>query len=51
VPSDKGTMLRRLTTVRNADDIIVIDEGGSVEEGTHAELLDRGGRYAALSGT
>jgi ATP-binding cassette subfamily B protein len=39
----------RLTTIRKADRIVVIDEGGLVEEGTHAELLSRGGRYAALS--
>jgi ATP-binding cassette subfamily B protein len=39
----------RLTTIRNADRIVVIDDGGLVEQGTHAELLDRGGRYASLS--
>jgi subfamily B ATP-binding cassette protein MsbA len=38
----------RLTTVRLADRIIVVDRGRIIEEGTHAELLTRGGRYARL---
>lgn len=38
----------RLDTVQAADQIIVIDEGGMFEKGTHAELLARGGRYARL---
>jgi ATP-binding cassette subfamily B protein len=37
----------RFSTVRRADRIVVLDQGRVVEEGTHAELLAAGGRYAA----
>ncbi len=38
----------RLSTVENADRIIVMDAGKIVESGSHAELLGRDGHYAAL---
>ena len=40
----------RLSTVRHAEQIVVLDRGRIVERGTHDDLLARGGRYAALSG-
>lgn len=38
----------RLSTIRGADKIIVMDRGRAVDEGTHEELLERGGIYADL---
>lgn len=37
----------RLSTIVHADEIVVVDGGRVVEQGSHAELLQRGGRYAA----
>ena len=38
----------RLSTVVGADNIVVLDEGRVVEQGTHAELVDGGGLYARM---
>ncbi|MDH6623040.1 ATP-binding cassette subfamily B protein [Streptomyces sp. LBL] len=42
------TIAHRLSTVRTADQIVVLDSGQVAERGTHEELLERDGRYAAL---
>jgi ATP-binding cassette, subfamily B, bacterial len=39
----------RLSTVRDADQIVVLDGGEIAERGTHDELLESGGRYAELA--
>ena len=47
---DRTTLViaHRLSTVEHADQILVLDDGKLVEQGTHAELLARGGVYAHL---
>ncbi len=42
------TVAHRLTTIRNADKIVVLTDEGIVEEGSHTELMDKGGLYASL---
>jgi len=49
--AERSTLLviaHRLDTVAAADQIVVLDDGTVAEVGTHTELLDRGGRYAAF---
>ncbi|HEX4571973.1 MAG TPA: ABC transporter ATP-binding protein/permease [Dongiaceae bacterium] len=50
VSEDRTTLViaHRLSTVIDADEILVLDEGRAVERGRHGELLARGGRYAAM---
>ncbi len=50
VSSDRTTLMiaHRLSTVIDADEIIVLDAGRIVERGRHVELLEHGGAYAAM---
>lgn len=50
IAADRTTFLvaHRLSTVRDADRILVLDDGRLVEDGTHDELLERNGTYADL---
>jgi len=43
------TIAHRLSTVRDADQIVVVDHGRVLESGTHDTLVSVGGRYAALA--
>ena len=38
----------RLHTIRNADQIVVFQDGMTAEQGTHKELLDKGGVYSQM---
>lgn len=42
------TIAHRLTTIKNATRIIVLDDTGIIETGTHTELMEKGGEYAKL---
>ena len=50
VAAGRTTLLiaHRLQTAQGADRIVVVHDGRAVEEGTHDDLLRRGGRYAAM---
>lgn len=42
------TIAHRLTTIRNADEIIVLTEDGIAEQGSHSELIEKGGIYSNM---
>ncbi|MEU7826667.1 ABC transporter ATP-binding protein [Catellatospora sp. NPDC049133] len=44
------TIAHRMSTVRDADQIAVLDHGRIIESGSHRRLVEVGGRYAALAG-
>lgn len=52
LPAGRTTLViaHRLSTVRRAERICVLADGSLVEEGAHAELLELGGAYAAMTG-